>query len=239
MERRIVSGDPGPGERLPTEGELCDLFGVSRSVIRDAVRTLKARGLIDVAPRQGIVVTTPTDAAFGEAMLLLLARSGLTMREVTEARAAIETQLAPLAAERGTEDDWQTMEKHLDGFRAAVEHNEWATAHAEHLAFHLALLNAVHMPALEILLKPLHETIVLSSLPPVADNPELWDVPSHPPILDALRRGDAEAVRDALDAHFQHFLGDKRYADFEERPFRDAGREAYERLNPWRELGGE
>jgi GntR family transcriptional regulator, transcriptional repressor for pyruvate dehydrogenase complex len=230
VERRIVAGDPGPGERLPTEGELCDLFGVSRSVIRDAVRTLKARGLVNVAPRQGIVVTSPTDEAFGQAMLLLLARSGLTMRAVTEARAAIETQLAPLAAERGTEDDWQRMEEHLEGFRAAVEQNQWAIAHAEHLAFHLALLNAIHLPALEILLKPLHETIVLSALPPVADNPELWDVPSHPPILDALRRGDAEAVREALDAHFKHFLGDKRYAEFEELPFRDAGLEAYERL---------
>lgn len=231
VERQIVGGKPPPGERLPTEEALCELFGVSRSVIRDAVRTLKARGLVHVGPRHGIVVADPSDEAFGEAMLLLLARSGLTMREVTEARAAIETQLGPVAAERGTDEDWSRMEERLDGFRSAVERADWARAHAQHLGFHLALLGALHMPALDVLLKPLHETIVLSSLPPVADNPDLWDVPSHPPILAALRDRDADATREALEAHFKRFLDDKRYAEFEERPFKDAGLEAYERLN--------
>ena len=231
LEGRIVRGELAAGERLPTEGDLCALFGVSRSVIRDAVRTLKARGLVHVGPGQGIVVTDPSDEAFGQAMIVLLARSGLTMREVTEARAAIETQLGPLAAARGTVEDWRRMHERLDGFADAVELKEWSRAHSEHLGFHLALLDAIHMPALGILLKPLHETIVLSSVPPTADNAELWDVPSHPPILEALERGDADAARDALEAHFTRFLGDTRYAEFESRPFREAGIEAFERLS--------
>lgn len=222
-------------ERLPTEGELCDLFGVSRSVIRDALRTLKARGLVHVGPKQGIVVAAPSDEAYGEALLLLLARSGLTMREVTEARAAIEINIGPLAAARGTERDWARMDEHLHGFGEAVQAGEWTRAHAEHLAFHLALLNAVHLPALEILLKPVQEVIVLSSVPPTADNPELWDVPAHPPILAALRRGDADDVQQALEQHFARFLGDERYAAFEERPFRDAGLEAVTRLTAGRD----
>ncbi len=231
LERRILLGQPGARERLPTEGELCDLFEVSRSVIRDALRTLKARGLVHVGPKQGIVVADPSDEAFSEALLLLLARSGLSMREVTEARSAIEINIGPLAAVRGNEYDWEQMDEHLNGFGAAVQGGEWPRAHAEHLAFHLALLNAVHLPALGILLKPVQEVIVLSSVPPSADNPELWDVPAHPPILEALRRGDADAVREALEQHFARFLRDERYAAFEKRPFRDAGLEAVARLN--------
>src|SRR5919199_5764138 len=115
LERRILLGDPGAGERLPTEAELCQLFGVSRSVVRDALRTLAARGLVRVGPGHGIIVADPSDEVFGDALLRLLARSRLTMREVTEARAAIETHLGPLAAERGNEEDWERMAEQLDG----------------------------------------------------------------------------------------------------------------------------
>lgn len=231
LERRILWGDPEPGDRLPTEAELCDLFGVSRSVVRDALRTLVARGLVRVGPGQGIVVTDPSDEVFGQALLLLLARSGLTMREVTEARAAIEINLGPLAATRGTSEDWERMETHLDAFGDAVDHQDWRRAHGEHLAFHVALLRAVHLSALEILLKPMHEIIVLSSVPP-ADNPELWDVPAHPPILEALRQRDADRARVALEEHFRRFLGDQRYETFEASPFRDAALTAVNRLSP-------
>lgn len=226
LERRILSGEPGSGERLPTEVELCDLFGVSRTVVRDALRTLVARGLVRVGPGQGIVVTDPGDEAFGDALLLLLARSQLTMREVTEARAAIEVYLGPLAAERGTGEDWERMGEHLAGFAEAVERREWTRAHRHHLDFHLALLQAVHLPALEILLTPMHEIILLSSVPPTTEDPKLWDVPAHPPILDALRAGDGERVRAALQEHFLRFLRDERYAAFEATPFGEAALEA-------------
>lgn len=231
LERRILLGDPGPGQRLPTEVELCELFGVSRSVVRDALRTLVARGLVRVGPGQGIVVTDPSDDAFGEALLLLLARSNLTMREVTEARAAIEVNLVPLAAERATEDDWAQLDELLRGFEDAVATEDWRRAHREHLAFHQALLRAVHLPALEILLKPMHEIVVLSSVPPT-NNPGLWDVPAHPPIVAGLRARDAETTRRALHEHFQRFLGDPRYEAFEASHFRDAAVDVLERLAP-------
>ena len=229
LERRIVLGEPGAGERLPTELELCELFGVSRSVVRDALRTLAARGLVRVGPGQGIVVTAPSDEAFGQALLLLLARSGFTMREVTEARAAVEISLAPLAAARGTAEDWAQMEQHLNELANSVEEGDWRRAHSEHLGFHLALLRSVRLPALEILLKPMHEVIVLSSVPPT-DTPELWDVSAHPPILEALQKGDAEGAEVALEEHFNSFLGDERYEAFEASPFRDAALEVTRRL---------
>lgn len=231
LERRIVLGEPGAGERLPTELELCELFGVSRSVVRDALRTLAARGLVRVGPGQGIVVTAPNDEAFAQALLLLLARSGFTMREVTEARAAVEISLAPLAASRGTDDDWAQMEEHLSGLADSVEQEDWRRAHSEHLAFHLTLLQSVRLPALEILLKPMHEIIVLSSVPPT-DTRELWDVSAHPPILEALRKGDAEGAGLALEQHFRGFLDDERYQAFEASPFRDAALEVTRRLAP-------
>ena len=221
LENRILSGEFDAEERLPTEAELCELFGVSRSVIRDATRTLTARGLISVHRGRGIIVTKPTSRAFEEALVLLLSRSAVSMGDVTSARAAIETHLAPLAAQAGTEDDWDAMDRHITAFESALRVEDWETVSDEHLSFHLALLRAIRLPALEVLLRPMHEVFLVSSLPPL-DSRELWDTPldAHRPIVDALRRRDPEEARKALEYHFS-FLKDERYREFEATPFRE------------------
>src|SRR5258708_33888506 len=72
---KIVRGELHAGERLPTETELGVLFGVSRSVIRDAIRTLSARGLVNVRQGHGMQVSQSSDVTFGEALIILLMRS--------------------------------------------------------------------------------------------------------------------------------------------------------------------
>ena len=105
LEQKILSGRLPAGARLPTEGELCDYLHVSRSVVRDAIRALVARGLVTVRQGRGMSVAMPSDAAFSRALLVLLARSDLTMGDVFLARASIETRLVALAAKSGTDED--------------------------------------------------------------------------------------------------------------------------------------
>jgi len=221
LHHRIVRGELKPGERLPTEAELGSLLHVSRSVVRDAMRTLTARGLVSVRQGRGMIVAQPSDTAYGEALVVLLMRSDLTMGDIMDARAAIETQLGALAATRGTSDDWDAMESRLTAFAAAVKAGNWERAHVEHLNFHLGLLRAIHLLALEFLLKPMHQIILRSSLPPSIEERELWDVDVHYPLLYALRRGDESATVVALQRHFG-FLADERYSAFRAMPFREA-----------------
>jgi DNA-binding FadR family transcriptional regulator len=75
----------------------------------------------------------------------------------------------------------------------------------------------------------MQEIILLSSVPPTADDPELWDVPSHPPILGALCSGDADEAKRALSEHFAS--RDERYAAFDAQPFREAGLAAIKSLS--------
>jgi DNA-binding FadR family transcriptional regulator len=220
LEARIVSGELPPGSRLPTEPELGALLHVSRTVVRDAVRTLVARGLVSVRQGHGTVVSEPTDEVYGSALITLLSRSPLTIGDVTDARAAIETQLGPLAARNGTAADWELMDDYLAGFAGAVARRDWEAAHTEHLGFHLALLEAIHLPALELLLTPMQEIIVRSSLPPSVDDPDAWDVDAHYPVLEALRRGDETATLEALRRHFR-FVDDPRYTQSRSSLFRD------------------
>ena len=80
---QIVRAELPEGARLPTEAELGDVYRVSRSVIRDAIRTLSARGLVEVRQGHGMVVAQPSDAPFAEALIILLMRSSLTLGDVS------------------------------------------------------------------------------------------------------------------------------------------------------------
>jgi DNA-binding FadR family transcriptional regulator len=205
---RIVQGEIAPDTRLPTEAELGDLFAVSRSVIRDAMRTLATRDLVEIRQGLGMVTSQPSDESFSEALMILLMRSDLSIADVRAARAAIETELAPLAAEHGTERDWDRLRALLERYSSAVAAADWPAAQDSHLSFHSSLLTATQLPALRLLIAPMQQIILLGSLPPGDANRDpatVWtedDVQTHYPILDALVARDRAAVRAAMEEHF-------------------------------------
>jgi GntR family transcriptional regulator, transcriptional repressor for pyruvate dehydrogenase complex len=221
IERRILNGLLPPGKLLPTESQLGAELGVSRTVVRDAIRTLAARGLVEVRQGSGTRVTAHGVAAFEQALTTVLLRSDLSMGDVIDARAALEMAMVGLAAPTGLPEDWDQLQSALDGLVAAIAAKNWESAHHHHLEFHLDILRAVHLPALELVLRPMHQLVMLSSTPPSPDNPGQWELEAHVAILAALRRGDAEAARGALDGHYQELKGAD-YADFRARLFREA-----------------
>jgi DNA-binding FadR family transcriptional regulator len=100
----IVRGDYGVNEHFPTEAELCEQFDISRSVVREAVKMLTAKGLISSRPRQGIRVQPNSNwNMFDEDVLqwTLTSRPSLKLlREFTELRIGIEPEAAILAARK-------------------------------------------------------------------------------------------------------------------------------------------
>ncbi|MEA2732235.1 MAG: GntR family transcriptional regulator, transcriptional repressor for pyruvate dehydrogenase complex, partial [Acetobacteraceae bacterium] len=135
----IATGRLTPGAQLPTEQAMMDAMGVSRTVIREAVATLRAEGLI--ATRQGIgsfVATLPTQALFriepGQAASLTDAL------HIMELRTAVETEAAGLAAERATKSQRRAIHAALDAIDAAIERGEPAVN--EDFAFHAVITDA-------------------------------------------------------------------------------------------------
>ena len=220
LERRIFSGELATGSRLPTETELCDLLGVSRSVVRDAIRSLVARGLVTVKQGHGMSVTEPSDASYSQALITLLIRSDLTMGDVVTARGTIETRLDPLAAVNGTEEDWERLEELYTDFAGAVDAADWDAARDRHVDFHVGLLRAIHQPALELLLKPMTEIILISGAPPRQTAKVDWEVETHRPILDAVKARDPARAEEAMAAHFAATADPERYEEFRARRFR-------------------
>jgi GntR family transcriptional regulator, transcriptional repressor for pyruvate dehydrogenase complex len=220
LERRILHGELEAGAQLPTESELCDIFGVSRTVIRDAVRTVAARGLLEVRAGRGTTVRPPSDEAFSRALLALLMRSGLTMGEVMDAREALETALAELAATRSTREQRRELAAGLERFAAAVAREDWPETHRANLDLHLGLLRATNLPALELMLKPLQQVILACAMPVPYDSFTEWDrqVRDHEALHEALEARDPAAARKTMRKHFRWHRTEP-YAQLRLRPF--------------------
>ncbi|MGH2948350.1 MAG: FadR/GntR family transcriptional regulator [Solirubrobacteraceae bacterium] len=206
LERRILSGELAPGERLPTELELGIQLGVSRTVVRDAVRTLATRRLIRVRHGFGMEVAPPSDLPLAHALADLLMRSEVTVGQVLDAREALDRQLAPLVARNATAQDVARMSDELERFAAAAAAGDVVVAEDAHLELHLAFVAAVHLPALELMLKPMAEVILLSSVRPTPD-PARWEVDSHRPLVEAARAHDEPALVRAVEHHFAVLRG--------------------------------
>jgi GntR family transcriptional repressor for pyruvate dehydrogenase complex len=223
LAERVLDGTWPAGHRIPSESELIETLGVSRTVVRDAVRTLAARGLVEVRQGSGTVVRGEPEGPYADALVDLLIRSDVTLADLAKAREAVDLMLCERAALERDEDDLARLRAAYADLCAAEQAADWASAESAHPRFHLVLVESVHLPGLEVLLRPLQRIIVDTSLPPDMTAPESWDVASHLPILEAIENRDSVAALDAMRRHYALFDG-PRYDEMLSRRVRDMPR---------------
>ena len=217
---RIIDGHLQPGERVPTETDLCNEFGVSRTVVRDALRTLSALGMVDVLQGSGTVVTPADTLPFGEAVAVLFARRGVAIGEIIDARCAIEIGMAGLVVARAEDPDIAAVSECFKRFEEAVASRSWDEAYETHSAFHKAIVRSLHSPVLEMWLEPIEDIILLSAVPPRVDDASLWEVEYHAAIVEALQERNESQLRSAVADHYE-IMGGSAYADLRSTPFRE------------------
>lgn len=230
LAQRILGGELIEGSRLPSEPDLSSQFGVSRSVIRDAIRNLATRGLIDVRQGSGTLVRAPSDERAEEAIFDLLVRSSLTMHDVWLAREALDLDAVARAARTRDDTDVAYLAERYKAMTVAEANRDWDRVEEEHVRFHLRIVAAGHLPALHAILLPMQRIILASGLPGGRDVP--WGTPLHGPIVDAIALGDDAAALAAMRAHYV-FVREPEYAELGATPFRDLPA-AQERLRPRR-----
>src|SRR2546427_8671551 len=101
IEQSIVKGALKPGDQLPAERELAEQFGVSRTAVREAVKALREKGLVEAFSGRGTFVTNGTSQAMRQSLDLITRIGGLDgSAQLAEVRAILEPEIAALAAER-------------------------------------------------------------------------------------------------------------------------------------------
>lgn len=204
LRAQITSGQLRPGDRLPTEPELCARSGVSRSTVREALRLLASQHLI-VTTRGvtgGSFVSHPSPDqladSFSTGVRLLLASAEVQESEVIEVREIFEVPAAELAARRRTDEDLGA----LDGTMFDPAADSLDAMLVAQCAFHTALAAATHNALYQLLARPLYELSNDRELA-ASGSPGFWAQvdADHREILRRVAAGDAPGAADAARAH--------------------------------------
>ena len=203
IEEWILSGTLEAGAKLPSEGSLSSQFEVSRPVVREALAQLRERGLIETLSGSGTFVKRPDADHLTEAVLRhLRVAAGQTesIGKVYEARLAIESTTARLAAERATDHDLAEIEARLVAMGAAARDvREWTAAD---LGFHVAVAEASHNPFLATLLAPLVKVIEHGIAESFKSRAAVRaGLSAHERIAERIRERDAAGAEEAMREH--------------------------------------
>lgn len=193
------------GAKLPGERELARRFGVSRPVLREALRALQQQGLIAIQPGRGNFVRGNGLVAAMEAVATSLSSYDITMQELAESRSLIEPYIASVAAQRRTDADLDLMEQ-------ALARMEFAGANKKAFMaavwdFHIAVAKATHNHVFALWMQPMMKYI-FESRKEVVGLKEVRERAfiCHKEILDAVRKQDAERASKAATTHIGYFV---------------------------------
>ncbi len=208
IQRRILGGELKVGDHLPPERELAEQFQVSRTAVREAVKALSEKGLVQVFPGKGTFITNGTSQAVRQSlgMLMKIGQADGT-RDLMEVRYIFEPEIAALAAQRASEEHYTAMQAAVEMMDRSLDD---ANAYIEaDLDFHLALAeasqNILILTLIDSFVDLLREQRI--RIFHVEGGPLRGQL-HHKRILEAIRSHDTEAARSEMRAHLEQVRDD-------------------------------
>ena len=195
----IAENRVGVGDRLPPERELATRLGVSRATISQALVAMEVAGMVSVRHGDGVILMEPAGST---KVINALRQHAQQIPEIIEAREALETKLAALAAARRTEQDLAAIDEALDVMERDVEAGGRGVEGDE--LFHAAVTAAGHSRLLAKLMTEISDLIRETRIESLAQ-PErpTNSLHGHRKVADAIRAGDADAAVEAMRAHLE------------------------------------
>lgn len=211
---RLVLDVLGPGDSLPSEGELSRRLSVSRLTVREAVRSLEARGLLEVRKGRRPVVREPNGRLVGDYFKTTVRRDPVMLFELLEVRFALEVRIASLAARNASRASLAAMAAAIGQMRDAADE---AAFHDADVRFHEALAvasgNSMLTQLIEELGEPLRVSRQHSHRGRLRDGRPVAEViDAHQAVLDAVERRDPRAAAREMEAHLRASERDLRAA---------------------------
>jgi len=200
----ILSGEFSPGDKLPPERELAEMFGVSRPSVREALNILAAAGLVMSYQGGGTVILSLVETAGGNPLSEVIRFEQERALDVIEVRKGMESWTAYYAAQRALPDDLRRLEEIVDGMRRNLD----GLKQSEDLDanFHIVIARATHnfvwlhlMQSLFDAMKEFQQSVWRAVYLTSDDHHLLFS--HHSRILDFIKKKDAAGARDAMIEH--------------------------------------
>ncbi|MBR1192844.1 FadR family transcriptional regulator [Bradyrhizobium sp. AUGA SZCCT0240] len=210
LRDRLIAGSLKPGDRLVSERELATQLGVSRPLVREALRALTMLGIVEIRDRIGTVVTRPDVSVLNDFFTFALAQQADMVDDVMQARIAIECQAVRLACERASIADFEHLQRALAKISETIDEAD-AGGMAD-FEFHQSIVLASHSETLAVLHNSMAGLLTHShrsrrELVQAFPSMKTYLIDDHKRIFDAIVARDPERADTTLRRHFA--IGDE------------------------------
>jgi len=204
LEKAIREKKLAVGSKLPTEREMCESFGVSRTALREALRRLSARGLITIQKGSGMYVSEMNiqDAIDTLNLYYDLKFDRNLLDQFIEVRSIFEPEIARLAALNRTRDDLDELSGLLKEFESCDPDNTQREADLDN-RFHLAIAKAAQNPIVQITMEPIYSLLprMRNYIYGNIEGEKAHTLKFHRALLDAIREQDTDLAHRTMKAH--------------------------------------
>jgi DNA-binding FadR family transcriptional regulator len=206
IQGQILDGGLPPGSMLPSERELCEQLGVSRTALREAVRMLVTKGLLETRPGVGTVVKQIGSDQISESIGFMLSQDkNLTLLHLHNVRRMLETEIAKLAARNANEANLARLREIMAEMEKALDDpEEFSLLDAE---FHRALADSTQNPLLGILLDSIRDLFLDIIIQVQVRTHQVENtLPEHNRIIAEVANRQPERAAEAMRIHLENAL---------------------------------
>lgn len=205
LKQSLFNQEWEEGERLPSEHELMEILGVSRVVVREAIRNLENTGFLQIrrGAAGGAFVRPMKHDVISNMIRDALRLSHTSIAEIMEVRLEMEPVVAALAAQRRSPEDIKLLEKNIEKNPRIKSGDKFV---AWNVDFHRLVAKASHNSMYELLvniLMDITQDLILSIKP---SRRVVHDATSHPAIFEKIKRGDVKGTEQAFRKHLQDMI---------------------------------
>jgi DNA-binding FadR family transcriptional regulator len=209
IQNAILGGKLAPGTRLPAERELKDMFNTSRGTLREALRVLEQKGLIEIklGVAGGAIVKRIDTDPIAESLALLIRSGKISLDHLAEFRIKIESSIAELAALRATPEDIQKMETLFKKAKTDFENQEWDNFLKTDQAMHTYIGIMSRNPVFQFVQKSIHDNIhpYYKDYLPMNHETILENLNDFKKIIRAMKSHDSAAAAAIIKDHVERF----------------------------------
>lgn len=210
IQRAILAKKLKAGERLPSERSLAEQFQVGRLTIREALRTLEAKGIINIRLGRGggSYVGMPDPTVIPSMIMDNLQLEGLTAEQITEARAGLECSIVEYAVKHANKKDLERIEKNIEESREIIDPENASDVVSKMIDYHILLGEATHNLPLTMFIRALMEWARRRMeywIPTVEQ--QSYSYKAHKAIFESIKKKDVRLAKKRMKDHVVRISG--------------------------------
>lgn len=204
IKEQLASGQLKTGDKLPSERDLAEKFGTSRSAVREALRSLERSGVVELRKgvKGGTYIAQMDSSVVSQSLTDLLQFGDISIEDLTESRAIVQDAVIRLACQRGTVEDFDIIERNIEKTELLTQEGSLTERRARLLEYYRLLGRATHNSVMTLLVGGVTD-LVLKLLERDQTRPLAKTVSTQRRILAHLRRKEADQAAELMTTHLK------------------------------------